>query len=52
MTMIHITEDRLLELIGLPADELLAAIEEIKADPIQRNWAYDAPAFAKGETED
>ena len=41
MTMLHITEERLLELIDMKADELFAAIEEIKADPIQRNWMYD-----------
>ena len=41
MTMIHITEDRLLEIIDMPADELFAAIEEIKNDPIQKNWEYD-----------
>lgn len=41
MTMLHITEERLLELIDMKADELFAAIEEIKADPIQRNWGYD-----------
>lgn len=41
MTVIHITEERLLELLDLPADELFDAIEEIKADPIQRNWVYD-----------
>ena len=41
MTMLHITEERLLELLDMKADELFEAIEEIKADPIQRNWAYD-----------
>ena len=41
MTVIHITEERLLELIDMKADELFAAIEEIKADPIQKNWTYD-----------
>ena len=46
MTMIHITEERLLELIDMKADELFDAIEEIKADPIQRNWVYDADEAA------
>ena len=41
MTVIHITEQRLLELLDMKADELFAALDEIKADPIQRNWAYD-----------
>ena len=42
MTMIHITEERLLELLDLSFDELFDAIDEIKADPIQKNWVYDA----------
>ena len=41
MTMLHITEERLLELLDMKADEVFEAIEEIKADPIQRNWMYD-----------
>lgn len=41
MTMLHITEERLLELLEMKADELFAAIDEIKNDPIQRNWMYD-----------
>ena len=41
MTVIHITEERLLELIDMKADDLFAAIDEIKADPIQKNWVYD-----------
>ena len=42
MTVVHITEERLLELLEMKADELFAAIDEIKADPIQKNWVYDA----------
>ena len=42
MTVLHITEDRLLEMLDLSADELFDAIDEIKADPIQKNWVYDA----------
>ena len=41
MTMLHLTEERLLELVDMKADELFAAIDEIKNDPIQRNWSYD-----------
>ena len=46
MTMLHITEERLLELLDLSADELFDAIDEIKADPIQKNWVYDGQTFA------
>ena len=46
MTMLHITEERLLELLDLSADELFDAIDEIKADPIQKNWVYDAEEAA------
>ena len=45
MTMLHLTEERLLELIDMKADELFAAIDEIKNDPIQRNWAYDVEGY-------
>ena len=41
MTMLHLTEEKLLELIDMKADDLFAAIEEIKHDPIQKNWVYD-----------
>lgn len=41
MTMLHLTEQRLLELLDMKADELFEAIEQIKADPIQKNWVYD-----------
>ena len=41
MTVIHITEERLLELLDMKADELFAALDEIKADPIQKNWKCD-----------
>ena len=41
MTVIHITEERLLEIIDMKADDLFAALDEIKADPIQKNWVYD-----------
>jgi hypothetical protein len=46
MTMLHITEERLLEMVDMKADELFAAIDEIKADPIQKSWVYDAEEAA------
>ena len=47
MTVIHITEEQLLEILDMKADELFAALDDIKADPIQRNWVYDAEEEGK-----